>query len=191
MKKLFFIIFTLYISISFISCNYKSSYKVKNSSDTLLAKQIIFPGSLLKLEGLKGVKIDSLLDEIAGKIKIISIVDGACVKCITNQLNYTDSLFGTIVENNDIQLIFVLNVLSEDSVYFMRHTQSAISANGTVLWDNNYNFEKENKLFSPDENLRTFMINSENKIVMYGNPVLNPDIINDYRRFLNEDDKLF
>lgn len=185
MRKSFLIVIILVI-ITFISCKYKSSSKIEKTSDTLLSKQIIFPKSLFKLDGVQVSNIDSLLGEIENKIKIISIVDGACPKCITNQLNYTDSLFGSIIENEDVHLIFILNVFSEDSAYFMRHTQPYISAKkGIVLWDNNYNFEKKNKLFAPDENLRTFMVDGHNKIVVYGNPVLNKEIIYKYKLYLD------
>jgi len=184
MRKSFLTIIILLI-ITSISCNYKSTVKREKTSDTFLSKQIVFPKSLVKLDGLQGCKIDSVLGEIENTIKIISIVDGACPKCITNQLNYTDSLFSSIIENEDVRLIFILNVFSEDSVYFMRYTQPYISAKGIIFWDNNYNFEQENKLFSPDENLRTFMIDKDNKIVVYGNPVLNKDIIVKYKLYLD------
>ncbi|MDA3780053.1 MAG: hypothetical protein PF487_07550, partial [Bacteroidales bacterium] len=82
------------------------------------------------------------------------------------------------------KLIFILNVNKDDSAFFMQNFRSAIKTSGIILWDNNYNFERENELFSSNINLRTFMLNSENKIIQYGNPIINPDVIFEYREKL-------
>lgn len=175
------------VTIIFTSCNYQNSNNNKSDTDTLLTKKIIFPNSLLKLDGTQFHKIDTFITEIKDKTKIISIIDGNCIKCIINQLNKIDSTFNNILYDSDNILIFVLNVNTEDSVYFMRNMQPAINASGAILWDNNYNFERENKLFTPDVNLRTFMINSENKIVQYGNPIMHPEVIFEYQEKLEKD----
>lgn len=184
-KKILYFSICVVLIIFPTACKHYSSNNNNNISDTLLTKTISFPNCLLKLNDTKFSKIDSFINTIKGKAKIVSIVDGNCMKCIINQLNYIDSLFNNILNDSDNLLIFVLNVSSSDSAYFMRNLEPAIKVKGTILWDNNYNFEKENKLFSPDENLRTFMVNKENKIVMYGNPVFNPDIIYEYKKYLD------
>ena len=163
------------------ACKHYSSKNELNEKDTLLAKNIVFPKSLFVLEGTESSKIDAFLKEIKGKSKIISIIDGTCIKCVINQLNCEDSVFNSIIDDSDKQMIFILNVNKKDSVYFMRNIQSALNAKGVILWDNNYNFERKNKLFTPDLNLRTFMTNSENRIVYYGNPALYPELIYEYQ----------
>nr|MDA3779167.1 hypothetical protein [Bacteroidales bacterium] len=137
----------------------------------------------LKLEGTRLFKTDSLIAEIEGKTKIISIIDGNCMKCIINELNKIDSTFNSILNDDDL-LIFILNVNKYDSVFFMRNLQPAIKATGIILWDNSYNFEQQNNLLTYDKNLRTFMINRKNKIIQYGNPVMNPDVIFEYKKKL-------
>ncbi len=177
--------FVLFIIIFLTSC--KNQHENKNStiaSDTLLTKTIFFPNSLLKLDGNQFQKIDSFIFEIEDKTKIISIVDGNCVKCIINQLNAIDSIFNSILHDDDNLLIFILNVNKEDSAFFMRNLRPEIKATGVILWDSNYNFERQNHLFTPNMNLRTFMINNENKIIQYGNPIMNPDVIFEYQEKL-------
>ena len=166
------------------SCKHQKSNCNDITTDTLLAKTIIFPSSLLMLNGTQFQRTDSFIYEIEDKLKIISIIDGNCIKCILNQLNKIDSTFNSIMLGDDNLVIFILNVSKEDSVYFMRHLQPAIKATGIILWDNNYNFERQNNLFTPKVNLRTFMINNENKIIQYGNPIMNPDVIFEYQEKL-------
>jgi len=182
-KILFFCILIGLITFS-LSCKRFNGNLKKDAIDTLLTKSISFSDKLLVLNGKEFQSVDSFNNETEGKTKIISIVDGNCMKCVINQLNYIDSLFYSILNDSDNILIFILNVNNRDSVYFMRNLQPAIKAKGTILWDNNYNFERENMLFTPELNLRTFMINSENKIIYYGSPVIDSNIIYEYQEKL-------
>jgi len=172
------------VIVIFTSCKYQDSNNNDITKDTILIKTIIFPNSLLKLNGTQFQRIDSFISEIEDKTKIISIIDGNCMKCIVNQLNKIDSTFNSIMPGDDNLVIFILNVSKEDSIYFMRYLQPAIKATGIILWDNNYNFERQNNLFTPNVNLRTFMINNENRIIQYGNPIMNPDVIFEYQEKL-------
>jgi len=172
------------VIVIFTSCKHQHGNSNNTTLDTLLTKTIIFPNSLLKLNGTQFQRTDSFLSEIEDKLKIISIIDGNCMKCFVNQLNKIDSTFNSIMPGDDNLVIFILNVSKEDSVYFMRHLQPAINATGIILWDNNYNFERQNSLFTPKMNLRTFMVNKKNKIIQYGNPIMNPDVIFEYQEKL-------
>ena len=149
-------------------------------SDTLLGRHIVFPSSLFQLQADELIPVDEVLKDIEGKTKIVSIIDGDCMKCIISNMNVQDSLFHTIILDSDQQMIFILNVRPADSSYFMRNLQPAIRVQGIVLWDNDFNFEAVNALFTPDVNLRTFMVNSSDSLVMYGNPLINPDLLQEY-----------
>ena len=156
-----------------------------NNKDTLLSKTILFSHHLLQLKGNKLQRIDSILCSIEGRQKVISIVDANCMKCIINQLNIMDSTFQNIMNDNST-MIFILNVKKNDSAYFMKNLQPEIKASGLILWDSNYNFERENDLLTSDMNLRTFLTDEENKIIGYGNPVLNPDLFSLYKEKLTK-----
>ena len=149
--------------------------------DSLLAKTIVFPYSLRVLDGNVFHSFDRFLTIDEGKSKIISIIDGTCSACIINQMNKLDSVFSNILIDSDNIMVFVLNVSKQDSTFFMRNLQPSINAKGFILWDNNFNFERENNLFTPDINLRTFMVNPENRIIQYGNPLMHPDVIWEYK----------
>jgi hypothetical protein len=68
----------------------------------------------------------------------------------------------------------------------MRNFQSYIKATGAVLWDNNFNFERENKLFTPDQSLRTFMVDKDNRIIIYGNPLMDPKLLAAYKEKIEQ-----
>lgn len=164
----------------FFSCVNDEKKAVNETSDTLLTKTISFPKSLIQLDGTKFQDIDSFITQNEGKTKIISIIDGTCMKCIINQMNEIDSTFGSILLDSDNIMLFILNVSKQDSTFFMRNLQPAINAKGIVLWDNNYNFERYNNLLTTNINLRTFMVDKHNKIVQYGNPLMHPEVIYEY-----------
>lgn len=178
-------LFIALLTITISSCSYFRPNTVERLTDTLLTKTITFPKQLLHLKGGHFLNIDSLLGSIEGKSKLVSIVDGTCPACIDGQLNRIDSIFRQFKPNHDVELVFILNVSTHDSVYFMRNFQSYIKATGTVLWDNNFNFERENKLFTPDQSLRIFMLNGDNRIVLYGNPLMNPKLLDKYKKMFN------
>jgi len=179
--KLIIIVYLIILS----SCNNEvRNNNETETTDTLLKKTITFPSNLLFLENNKFKNINVVKQKINNKKKIISIVDGNCRKCIVNQLNQTDSLFNNILNSNP--LIFILNVNKKDSAYFMNNLYPEINAKEIFLWDNNYNFERENQLFTKDIYLRTFMVNDTNKIIHYGNPLFEPDLLKEYKRLINK-----
>ncbi|MFA8434097.1 MAG: hypothetical protein ACEPOZ_06230 [Marinifilaceae bacterium] len=178
-KRQFYALLVLIVLFTFASCNFRNGHNNNGLADTLLTKTIFFPEKLLELDGVQFQGVDSFVSESTGKAKIISIIDGTCMKCIIHQLNRMDSIFNRI-KGNDVALVFVLNVNKADSSYFMRNLQPAINATGILLWDNAYNFELRNKLLTSDAYLRTFLVNEKNRIIQYGNPIMNPVILTEY-----------
>lgn len=166
-----------------ISCK---DFKKSTGGNKMLVKKIAFPKDLLVLRNDTLSNCDSILDSSVGVPKIISIVDANCVKCIVNHMNALDSVFQEIVSNRNAKMYFILNVNDGDSAYFMRNLSSYINTKFPVLWDNNYNFERCNNLFTPDRNLRTFLTNDQDQIIQYGNPILDPGVIDLYKDKLLE-----
>jgi|GEM_PF-762702 len=168
-------------------CGHKNKKKDGfDVADTLLSKTISFPDRLSLLENRRFYSLDSVSTVLRGKKKIISIVDGNCMSCIIHQLNAMDSTFHRILSGHDCALIFILNVNKADSAYFMLNLQPAIKTTGMVLWDDNYAFETQNKLLTENVNLRTFLTNRENRIIQYGNPLMNPGLISRYQENLKK-----
>jgi hypothetical protein len=173
----------------FLSCkNSVDSHSnfVNDKIDTLLAKTIFLPENLIQLSSDGHYRADSFRVELAGKKSIISIIDGTCMKCVIDQLNALDSLFNAMQPETDSQMIFILNVKKADSLYFTLNLMPAIKAKNIILWDNDYHFENRNKLFTPHAYLRTFLTNSEGRIIQYGNPLINQNLVSVYQEKLKE-----
>ncbi len=181
MKTLFFALFFLLILSLSISCSYKQTLNVDGLNDSLLSKTIFFPSTLKLIKNNKHKGIEDFIADSEGKAKVVSIIDGICMTCITEQLNKLDSLFINLIGSSDkVQLIFVLNFNAKDSLYFSNTLFPAVKARGVLLWDSNFYFEKENNLLTSNMYLRTFLTNTKNRIVLYGNPLLNSEIISIY-----------
>ncbi len=184
-NNIVFILIICSVSLLLFSCfKSKNKYGIRKNEDTILAKTICFPNTLLKLEGNQFYKSDSFLNEIEGNKRIISIVDITCSDCFLLKIKKTDSIFNTIITDDTSMLLFILNFGKRDSAFFMYNLQPQIKVTGKVLWDDNYNFERQNNLITTDESLRTFMINGENRIIQYGNPLRNHDILREYQEKL-------
>lgn len=158
----------------------RNEYTDHQFSDTLLLKEIHFPNSLRELRDGQLFDIEQLLYNLEDKRKVVSIIDANCMKCVISQLNVLDSIFKSIIISDDA-MIFILNVTPIDSAHFVNTLLPEIDAIGFLLWDNDYIFERENNLLTPDVNLRTFLLDTSNTIVLYGNPILYPDVIYDYK----------
>ena len=140
-------------------------------------KKVEFPDKLMILEESGLVTSALKITEFESKNTIVSIVDGSCMSCVINQLNHVDSVLTNVFSKDQVKIYFVLNVPSGDSSYFMINLRPAIDVQSTILWDSDYTFERTNDLITSDLNRRTFLLNSEMKIVEYGNPVWKPGIV--------------
>lgn len=183
-KSVLFVIILFILPVYFSSC--KKPYKNNiTKEDTLYSKIISIPNNLYLFEGNNLKNADSIIKVIKDKIKVISIVDGNCIKCVIDQINRVDSIFKKILPY-DAYMVFILNVKREDSAYFIYNYSPEINVSGVILWDNNYNFERYNRLFTPDIHKRTFMVDKNNRIIEYGNPAINSKIIYRYLEKLKD-----
>ncbi|QLH34206.1 MAG: hypothetical protein HWD62_19010 [Cyclobacteriaceae bacterium] len=131
-----------------LSCDVISKRKENStfSTDEWIGKKIQFPKELMLLENTTLVPIDNFEKQHLNSSKIISIVDVTCSSCILGQLNRTDSLFQTLLDQ-DSDIIFILNVNKADSASFMVSLQPLINVKGYILWDSNFHFETLNDVF--------------------------------------------
>ncbi len=170
--------FVLFLSVS---CTPREKVQ-----DEWIGKKIIFPKTLLQLKDGRCCSLATFTQKLKGKKKIITIIDANCRKCIIGQLNKIDSLFIPLQESKKTEMIFVLNINSADSLYFMTNMYPAIKAKGILLWDNGYHFETENAIFTEKITKRTFLLDENNKIIQVGNPLFEPELLTAYKKLLEE-----
>lgn len=169
------------------SCVFEQNKNLTIPPDTLRTRQISFPRSLSPINNQTAYSLDSFMLDVNNKPKIVSIIDGTCSACIINFLNGFDHLVGSLLPaDSNVELVFILNVSTADSAYFMRNMHPEINTRGKILWDNNFNFERENNLFTPDQSLRTFMVDKNNRIIIYGNPLMEPKLLAAYKEKIEQ-----
>lgn len=177
----------LFVSIFFIGILsftiYKKAKENIEPATNWIGKKIYFSEELKLLEDRNLYSLDCFKEISVSKNKIISIIDASCSKCILGQLNKIDSLFAGIVNgDSNTELVFVLNVDDNDFKSFMVALYPLIISNAPILCDNYFRFETENDILTPNLSERTFLINRENKIILVGNPLFYPDIIEEYKK---------
>lgn len=182
-RRLILLFLVLEVSMLY-SCSSSDSSYIESG---FMADTVSFPISLKHLSNGVLSPPDSALGKLKGKKKIVSIVDGVCMKCVFNDLNHADLAFQKLfVADDKNQVVFILNVLPEDSAFFRKHFESGIDVKGVILWDGSYDFEKSNKLLNPDKKYRTFLLDEENRIVLIGNPLSDPKLTEKYDAILQE-----
>ena len=180
MKGRFYIAFIMIVLFS--SC---SKQKINDAPEDV--NTVTFKNNLRQLSNGVLYESDSVLELLNGRKKIVSIVDGVCMKCVINDLNYADEVFQEIIGSNNLnKVVYILNVPSADSLYFLKHFEPSINVKGIVLWDNSYSFEKLNGLLTADKSYRTFLIDENNQIKLAGSPLYDSELMSNYTALLQE-----
>lgn len=184
---------TLFLLIGFIiltniSCKGRAeSNEIRKIVAQQMGKEIVFPKQLRELKNTKFRTIDSLEKEVENKVKIVSLIDATCVKCIYNNMNKLDSLVNNLFEPKaGLVKIFILNFSKQDSARFINDLYPLISSNAYLLWDRDYSFERENDILVDKVGLRTFLLDRSNKIATIGNPLFYPSVLNVYKEQVEE-----
>lgn len=167
-----------------VACNRLSSADSRkmNAADSMYTKEIHFPNTLAVLEDEQISSLSGFSQFNQGKKKLISIIDVTCASCILSELNPLDSLFWREFDHTSIEMIFVLNIPRRDSIYFSLNFRKNINARSLLVWDSNFDFERANNLFSPYRDLRTFMIDEKNRLIVFGNPLYDRNLLDEYKR---------
>ncbi|MCH7402746.1 hypothetical protein ACFOUP_05480 [Belliella kenyensis] len=173
------IVLFLVLGFAMLACKRQNDKDTNSVSED---RSVEFNESLLLMINGKLYDPDSVLINTIHKKKIVSIVDGVCMKCVINDLNQADLMFREITKENTLaQTIYVLNVPPADSAYFLRHFEPSIDVKGLMLWDHGYTFENTNDLLTADRNLRTFLLDENNFIKFFGHPLYNSKLIEKYK----------
>mgnify|MGYP007083348744 FL=1 len=179
-------IFNLFVLTILFSCSNTSSTRNRCSEepDTLIGKPIHFPRTLMQVKNGGLVNADSAINIIEGSNYMVSIIDATCVKCIYYRLNILDSLFRTNLPPY-VGKVFVINIEETAIPYFFSELYPAINAQGILLLDTAFAFERSNFILSSNNNHRTFMVDYHGKIALYGDPLHQPQYLGQYLNALN------
>jgi len=158
-------LFALLIGLSACSCPVKESREAKIVKE-LTGKELVFTNNMFA-----DVPKDdqSFRDVFPQKVfKIVTIVNYDCGPCRGSINKWKEYLKGK-------NIAFILIVRGGDAEFYNEIRSKESSSFRYIYYDKNNVFESTNKI-PQDTRLRTFLINSENKIRIIGNPLFNKAI---------------
>lgn len=149
---------TAFLSLSFLACGF-------NKTET--AKTIVFPKNLIFF----GEK------DLSHNMRIISYLDGNCPSCLNELKKW-------LVHKKDFCVDVIFVIYAEDQVMLEYYLQKE-NINVPYYLDNKNEFRIINDL--PNNRMfQTFLLNSEDKIELTGNPILDSALIKRYQNVLTK-----
>lgn len=157
--------------------NHETNYAEEISSivKKMTNKNIIFSDSLLQILSESGN--DNFIRE---ERKIISVIAGNCGACVMTLKNWESCFREMKDQGYENRLLFIIEDI--DSALFKKIYRLEIPSGMTLVFDRNSVFSKQNELPN-DKMLKTFMIDTENNVVLVGNPSLDKEL---WILYLNE-----
>ncbi|MDD4031783.1 MAG: hypothetical protein PHS48_00895 [Bacteroidales bacterium] len=141
----------------------------------MMNKEIVFPNALqAKILGR-----DTIVDVLKKPgYKIVTYADSSgCTDCRLNFYGWRLKMDEAKAWNKSVDFVFILQPKEKSElVSLLKFNEWGIA----VFYDKNTDFIRQNAL-SSDPLYQTFLINSENKIVLVGNPVSNTTLWNLYK----------
>ncbi len=139
-------------------------------------------GDVIKIPNVTQVLFnDSLYDNFnigISKIKIITYIWGDCHVCISDIRKWEPMIkYANTLENIDI--LFVLFVTNIE--YFKNNLYIEEMKNIPLIIDKDNNFITVNNIPFEQKHLQTFLLDSNNKVILVGNPCYNEAVENLYR----------
>lgn len=169
-----YIIFIITFIIILLSCN-----KFENKNDLIVKK---FQNAHIDLiDSLKYFNIKSgwMQKPIMQKNKIIIYLNGGCEDCIY-ELLYWKTIINEF-KKSKVSFLFYVNTLDMNQLIDKLKYMDFIYP---VIIDTKNSFFIKNKL-DKSKMYQVFLITNKNKIILIGNPIINKEIHNLYKKTIN------
>lgn len=168
------------IIIIFFSCHNKEKTEITKYVEMWQNKEIIFTDSLtLHINNFqtKSAHISS------NYYKILNYIDtNGCTECKLKLPGWKKIIKEADSLNLNVSFIFIAHLNNYNTL----EKQKKINKFSTpIYYDKTGNFEEINK-FPSKSPFQTFLLNSQNKVILIGNPVLNNTLWTLYKREINK-----
>ncbi|MDD4032077.1 MAG: hypothetical protein PHS48_02400 [Bacteroidales bacterium] len=161
-----FLICFLISGLILVSCNSQKK-QITETLSQMMDKEIVFPNALqAKILGR-----DTIVDVLKKPgYKIVTYADSSgCTDCRLNFYGWKLKMNEAKTWSKPVDVVFILQPKDESALISLLKFNDFSHA---IFYDKNTDFIRQNQL-SSDPLYQTFLINSENKIVLVGNPVSN------------------
>jgi hypothetical protein len=163
------------------SVSFFTSYNAKSQNyakiENWYGKKIILPSvKLMRSDNKKHT------NPLSKKIKIVTVINGSCAACI-DELKKWKTYMQTV---DTTQVGFVYLIHSEDDLFTFKELNSDyIKLSYPYFYDIKKNIIKANKL-NDNKTYHTFLLNSDNKVIIVGNPNKDKKIFDQYKTEINK-----
>ncbi|NLO69530.1 MAG: hypothetical protein GX102_00970 [Porphyromonadaceae bacterium] len=176
--RIHFILLLIFISHILYGCkesktNTEYAKEIKDIAKSMIGRSISFPDSLL--QELQEPK-KSVLNK-RNRPKIISVIAGNCETCIKDFKKWEPYLKEMELMGYNNNLFFIVEDV--DISFFKKYYGERPPTELTLYFDKNQTFSKLNNL-PHIKILKTFMIDTNNEIILVGNPVHDRNLWNLY-----------
>jgi len=181
-------IFGILLLLTITSCTESTQKEKRNELEKIvkhwIGKKIEMPDSIFILRDaiLSFPKENPLEKE---NQKILTCISGDCEKCIYN-LNDWVVFLDSINLGNKLQLVVI--ILSSDINQFVREFNHRIPPSVVAYFDIKFKFLTEYN-FPQSWEMRTFLLDNHNKVVLIGNPLHNSTLKKLYLQKIKENEK--
>ncbi len=181
MKNLFFLL----LIIVLFQCNTTTSKQksVEQVVENTLGKKLLIPNNLVVYKPFEKYLDDSI--GISQKpFKIYSLVDATCSVCVDNIVKW-DRFVAELNNRENVSIILILE--SDDNFELIKY----ICEEGIItefsypfFFDINNEFIRLNPFIKKNKHLETILTDTNNNIIMLGNPLFNENIKNKFREIV-------
>lgn len=170
-KSLLIILFLYVLS----SCN--NNNRIKEEAKKLIGRDVVFPSHGVLYSCGSNMSIDSILH---AKIKIVTYFDDLpCTSCGIKMLRIWEKEIFRI----DSEILYVPVVHSKRNIKKML---DSLNYSSPIVYDSLGEFGKDNCLEDISTSNRTFLIGSENNILLIGEPFKNDKLKALYKKQINK-----
>lgn len=176
--SLFRLVISIVLSITLSSCNSneysKDTRDFKKEIKRLHGTRLLFPEELLMLrnESITPVLSSELFNF---PLKIVTIISGDCGNCVL-KINGWTRITRELKHNKKVKVYIIIMA---DSDFFVESYSESILIDYPLLFDESFYMLINNELSERIE-LRTFLLDESNNIILVGNPILGSSIENMY-----------
>ena len=117
------------------------------------------------------------------KLKIVTLLRGECSSCVKD-LSRWDKFYQFINSKKEVELMYYL--YTQDVNLFRKYMYKSIIHQYPLIIDKKFKFVKMNELPRRNKQFQTFLLDSDNRVLLVGNPINNEKLMKLYKQEINK-----
>ena len=181
MKLIIKVCTILILILGFIFCSKENSKVQEEASrwmgDTLelpRVSQVLYKDSLYRKQ--------KLINENP-KLKVTTFIWGECQSCVED-LKKWEHFFEFVHSKRDVEMFFYLNI--QEISFFIKNYYDNNFFKYPLIIDKKLNYLTKNDLPFKNKVYQTFLLDSNNKVILVGNPIYNKKLMKLYKQEINK-----